>query len=131
LEITASKMDAAVMDSVVEGYESLEAGLALPDPNDLHVLAAAIHSHSSAIITTNLKDFPAPALTPFGIEAQHPDDFIHHQFDLHTPSVILAAQACRARLIKNPKTPEEYLANLEAQSLTQTVARLREYQALL
>jgi len=131
LEITASKMNAAVMDSVVEGYEPLGAGLVLPDPDDVHVLAAAIHSHCSAIITTNLKDFPAAALEPFGIEAQHPDDFIHHQFDLHTPSVILAAKACRARLIRKPKTEEQYLAILEAQGLTQTVARLRDYQSVL
>ncbi len=131
LRKTASLMDKAVMDAMVTGYEPLEVGLSLPDPDDVHVLAAAIKSGCSAIITANLKDFPAANLDPFGIEAQHPDDFIHHQFDLHEPSVILAARACRARLRKPPITAKEYLDILLAQSLSQTVARLREYDSII
>ena len=45
LERVAELMNAAVDDCLVSGFESLEAGLTgLPDPNDRHVLAAAIHS---------------------------------------------------------------------------------------
>ena len=36
-------MDESVPDSLVMGFEALVAGLALPDPDDRHVLAAAIH----------------------------------------------------------------------------------------
>jgi PIN domain len=124
-------MSEAVMDSLIEDYQPLEAGLTLPDPNDVHVLAAAIKGHCHAIITTNLRDFPEAALEPFGLEAQHPDDFIKCQFDLDTPSVVIAAKACRQRLRRPAKTPEEYLATLAAQSLPQTVARLSEFQSLL
>jgi hypothetical protein len=92
-------MNKAVLDCLVEGYEPLEAGLSLPDPDDVHVLAAAIHSNSSAIITFNLRDFPETALEQFGIEAQHPDDFIDCQFDLDAAAVVTAAQACRGRLV--------------------------------
>ncbi len=50
-------MNEAVPDSLVEGYQDLIAGLRLPDEDDRHVLAAAIHCNASAIITFNLKDF--------------------------------------------------------------------------
>ena len=50
--------------------------LTLPDPNDRHVLAAAIVGRCDVIVTQNLKDFPEAALAHFEIEAQHPDEFI-------------------------------------------------------
>ncbi len=49
--------------------------LTLPDPDDRHVLAAAIFGRCDAIVTQNLKDFPPESLSPFGIESQHPEDF--------------------------------------------------------
>jgi len=66
-------MDAHVMDSLVTGYERLIETLDLPDPDDRHVLAAAIAGGADVLVTKNLKDFPADRLAPFGIEAQHPD----------------------------------------------------------
>lgn len=75
-------MDANVRDAKVEGYESLIEALQLPDPNDRHVLAAAIRCNADAIVTFNLKDFPRDALAPYGIDAIHPDDFIYYQIDM-------------------------------------------------
>lgn len=43
-------------------YEDLIDSLALPDPDDRHVLAAAIRAGAQTIITFNLKDFPKAAL---------------------------------------------------------------------
>jgi hypothetical protein len=45
----------------------------LPNPDDRHLLAAAIHGSAEAIVTANLSDFPAAVLKPFGIKAQRPD----------------------------------------------------------
>lgn len=45
-------------------------------PKDRHVLAAAVVARAQVIVTANIKDFPASALDPFGIEAQHPDVFL-------------------------------------------------------
>ena len=44
-------MNQAVLDCLVEDYEELIEGLQLPDPDDRHVLAAAIASASDAIVT--------------------------------------------------------------------------------
>ena len=63
-------MDEATRDSLVTGYEPLIASLTLPDPDDRHVLAAAIAGRCDVIVTQNLKHFPDAALAPFEIEAQ-------------------------------------------------------------
>ena len=58
LERTRKLMDLHARDCIVSGYEYLIEGVELPDPDDRHVLAAAIHSGAKAIITFNLRDFP-------------------------------------------------------------------------
>ncbi len=107
------------------------AGLTLPDPGDRHVLAAAIHARADVIVTYNLKDFPTATLKPYGLEAQHPDEFIGHLIDLTPETVTLAAQKCRARLKHPPKNTEEYLDILGMQQLPQTVAFLRQMDGLI
>jgi hypothetical protein len=62
----------------------------------------------------NLRDFPAEVLGPFGIEAQHPDEFILHLLDLAPASVLAAAESHRQSLKNPPRTIEEYLETLEA-----------------
>lgn len=55
LERTRSLMSVALEDANVAGYESLIEGLVLPDPDDRHVLAAAIRAGVQLIVTLNLK----------------------------------------------------------------------------
>lgn len=126
LERTRMLMDNHASDALVTGYEDLIPGLLLPDPNDRHVLAAAIRGRADVIVTINVRDFPAATLAPYGIEAQHPDEFIMHLLDLSPGRVAAAAQNHRESLKNPPKTIEEYLNTLEAQGLTQTVSVLRE-----
>ncbi|HMA95113.1 MAG TPA: hypothetical protein VKP30_20620, partial [Polyangiaceae bacterium] len=57
-------------DCLVDGYEPLVEGLELPDPNDRHVLAAAIHGGASVIVTMNLRDFPERFLVPHAVEVR-------------------------------------------------------------
>lgn len=64
LRQAAKNMDKAVPDCLVEGYEPWIANLELPDPDDRHVLAAAIHVGAQCIVTTNLKDFPGEEKNP-------------------------------------------------------------------
>lgn len=53
-----------------------EADLSLPDPDDRHVLAAAIAGGAEAIVTRNLKDFPGRTLGRHGIVPRHPDSLL-------------------------------------------------------
>jgi len=127
LERTRMLMDIHAEDALVTGYEDLIPGLHLPDPDDRHVLAAAIVGGANVIVTINVRDFPPEALAPFGIEAQHPDEFILHLLDLQPGIVAAAARDHRASLKNPPKTIDEYLNTLEAEGLTQTVSVLREH----
>ncbi len=132
LEKVRDLMNANARDSLVGGYESLtERITGCPDADDRHVIAAAFHSKANAIVAYNLKDFPANALTPYALEAIHPDDFIRYQIDLNRPKVLTAVRVCRDRLRNPPKTVDEYLNTLESQSLPKTVTELRQYAAIL
>lgn len=123
---TKNLMNASVRDCLVTGYEAIIPGLQLPDPGDRHVLAAAIRSNADVIVTFNLDDFPTQALAPYGVEAQHPDEFILYLLDLNPAVVCAAAERQRTRLKKPPKTPDEYLDTLLTQGLPQSVTTLRE-----
>ena len=126
LERTRMLMDKHATDALVTGYEDLIDGLHLPDPGDRHVLAAAIRGRADVIVTINIRDFPGDVLAPFGIEAQHPDEFVLHLLDL-APGVVAGAARNHRESLKNPqKTIEEYLNTLEAQGLTQSASVLPE-----
>jgi hypothetical protein len=124
LERTRSLMDRAVLDCLVEGYETLASSLELDDPDDAHVLAAAIHAGCDGIVTFNLQDFPSSTLGRYGIDALHPDDFVLRLIDQDLEDVTGAAAACRRRLKNPPLSAEQYLAVLRTQSIPKTVARL-------
>ncbi len=128
---TRTLMNEAVRDCLVTGYEDLIASLTLPDPDDRHVLAAAIRAGAEVIVTCNLTDFPAAALARFDIEARHPDDFLVDLLDLAPGAVCTAVKRQREGLRNPPKTAPELLAALEGNGLPQTVARLRPFIDLL
>ena len=131
LERTKSLMNESVLDCLVDHYSDLIPVLTLPDPNDRHVLAAAIRSGADAIITFNVKDFPDSELEKYEIEVLHPDDFIQFQYDFNNADLIIAAQRCRARLRNPTKTVAEYLETLVHQRLSKTVAILAPYSAVI
>jgi len=128
LTITKELMNSNVRDCLVTGYEWLIPSIILPDPDDRHVLAAAIASGANQVITTNLKDFPKSALTSYEIEALHPDDFIANLIDLKPLAVINDVEIVRKRLKSPPKTFDQYLDTLLKQGLTLSVSMLRELQ---
>jgi PIN domain len=128
---TAELMDLAIPDALVTGHEDLIAGLSLPDENDRHVLAAAIRSSASVIVTFNEKDFPKEVLSPFGIEARHPDAFVDELFDLAPAAVIHAAQQQRKQLRHPPMDAERFIEILLKQGLVQTCKALAMYRAIL
>ncbi len=131
LERTRDMMNEAVLDCLISGYEDLISSLTLPDPDDRHVLAAAIRGRADVIVTYNLRHFPETVLSGYGIEAQHPDEFVTNLIGLDASTVYAAAKKQRARLKNPPKTAEDFLATLEKLSLAQTVAHLRKAVELI
>lgn len=68
LERTRDLMNENTRDCLIYGYECIIPSLELPDPNDRHVLAAAIVGRCDVIVTQNLKDFPEEVIRIFNIE---------------------------------------------------------------
>jgi hypothetical protein len=126
LERTGELMDAHVRDCLVQGYESLIPSIDLPDNDDRHVLAAIV-AGADVIVTYNLKDFPKDKLETYGIEAQHPDEFLTHLIDLAPSQVCAAVATIRKRLRKPPRTAAEYIDTIEQQQLPQMASALREF----
>ncbi|MEX1236578.1 MAG: PIN domain-containing protein [Roseovarius sp.] len=61
----------------------LEARLWLPDPADIHVLAAAIAGSADVIVTLNSKDFPRQILAEEGLSRSDPDAFLYGIWQAH------------------------------------------------
>ena len=131
LERTKTLMNSHVRDSLVEDFEDLIPAIQLPDLNDRHVVAAAIRARADVIVTYNLKHFPIAVLHAYGIEPQHPDEFLTHLIDLSPDVFCSAVSIHRKRLRHPPKTVEDYLDTLEQQELPRTVAYLRKFSEVL
>jgi len=128
---TRKLMDLAVPDCLVTGYEGLADQLKLPDPHDRHVLAAAIRCQAGVIVTYNLADFPSEALDPYGIAAQHPDEFVGHLFDLSPGAVCAAVRDQRLALTRPARSVRELLDTFLSVGLAGTVAALEPMHELL
>jgi hypothetical protein len=124
-ERTRLLMNSRVRDCLVTGYEDLIGGLTLPDPDDRHVLAAAIHGGADVIVTFNLSDFPAETLSQFNLEAQPQDDFVLRLIVLDEELVCAAVERQRAGLKNPPKNVADHLGTFDAQGLPKSVARLK------
>lgn len=131
IKAAADAMEQAIPDCLVLGYEHLIDGLQLPDPDDRHVLAAAIAGHADAIITWNEKDFPAEALDPFGVEVQTPDEFVLNQIMLRASVALTAIKNMRQRWERPEVTAIGLVELLEKRGLPQTAAHLRDVVELI
>jgi PIN domain len=106
----------------VRGYQRWERRLTLPDPDDRHVLAAALACAADVIVTFNTSDFPPSVLGPFGVAAVVPDAFA---LQLLGRSIVVAAAAeHRASLMRPPLSAAEYLDALRRNGLPGTAAAL-------
>ncbi len=126
LRRTRELMNRAIRDSRVTGYESLIDDIFLPDPDDRHVLAAAVRVGAQAIVTFNLKDFPSSTLEPLGIEAKHPDEFLLEMINMAVGAVTSAVSEQASSLHNPPLSLTDLLDVLANQGLTRSVAKLRE-----
>jgi hypothetical protein len=124
IERTQAVMRRAIPDALVTDYERHIPDLTLPDNDDRHVLAAAIATEAEVIVTFNRRDFPAAALAPHGLIAQHRDVFLQG-FTTDTPHLFLAAvRQCFARLVSPPVAPAIYLRAIRQVGLPETATFL-------
>lgn len=120
-------MDEALPGATVEDYEELAGDLSLPDPDDRHVLAAAIRIEADYIVTFNKRDFPPDRLGPHEIQAIKPDQFVALQYGRVPQKVIEVASKHRASLTQPPKGVEEYLDILREGGLNYSARLLEEH----
>ena len=131
LEKTRDLMNANVRDCLITGYEARIPSLKLPDPNDRHVLAAAIVGECNLIVTRDIKHFPKKALSEFGIEARHPDEFLCGWLESAPDTFCSSVKKARMRLKKRPYAVIEYLDILKKQGLVACSAKLEQFAEFL
>ncbi len=125
-------MEIAFADAEVTGFEAMASACAnLPDPDDVHVLAAALKTQAAVIVTENLKDFPERVLGSLNLEARSADAFIADTIDLDHGRAVAAIRRMRMRLKRPDVTAAGFLLKLEAAGLTQTVDVLRRFESSL
>ena len=124
-------MDESFPDAIVSDYNSLIEKLTLPDPDDRHVLAAAIATSATLIVTNNLADFPSDILAEHGLEAQSPDDFLNHHLAAEPSVVIAAAATVRQRLHRPPQSVDDFLRALVRAGLPRLALALASSKAQL
>jgi hypothetical protein len=110
----------------VTGFEPLIDTLSLPDPGDRHVLAAAIAGGAEAILTFNVRHFPASALDPFGITCRQPDAFLCGLYDCDPEAVLAATDAARLNLSRTAPDHAMFIDAVARQSLPEFAHRLRQ-----
>jgi hypothetical protein len=105
-------MDDTFEDALVAGWEDLEDTVTLPDPDDRHVVAAAVRGRADAIVTANVRDYPVDILGPLNVEVIHPDDFLLNQLDLAPRIVLEVLREQAAHTRRPPLTPVDLIARL-------------------
>lgn len=87
----------------VAGYELLVESMTC-DQKDRHVLAAAVHGQADALVTLNVRDFPAEAVNPYSVELLSPDEFLLDLCDLAPGAVLRTLHKQAASYKREPKT---------------------------
>jgi len=124
-ERAVARMNDTFTEAVVSGFDQHVNSLTLPDPDDRHVLAAAVKAKATTIVTLNLKDFPAATLAKHGIVAVHPDAFVVGLLKTD-PDMVERAFVAQQQSLKNPPVSVgDLLAKLEKQGLKESTQLLR------
>jgi predicted nucleic acid-binding protein len=128
IDRTILLMNQAFPDSSVEGYEDRIEDLFLQDPDDRHVLAAALMANVDYLITANLKDFQTPTLQIEKIKVIHPDSFVCQLFSQNPDAVFISFEKLVLRLKYPPQSNTDVLNTLEKCGLVKSVRILGAYK---
>lgn len=118
------KAHLAFPDATVRDYEWLINLLELPDPDDRHVLAAAISINADIIVTNNTKDFPQTYLESFGLSAKTADHFLTEILELNSTLAVAAFKDMVSSKRKPQMDEYSVLTQLKNAGLKATAASL-------
>lgn len=118
------RMNRAVPGALDEPPEALVAAMPITE-HDRHVLALAVHVEADCIVTFNLRDFPASACEPYGVEAVDPDSFAVAVAESDPSRAYAALSDIARRRTRPPMTVHELLDRLES-VLPNFVSQVRE-----
>jgi hypothetical protein len=107
--------------------EGLERRLWSPDPDDVHVLAAAVAASADAILTMNAKDFPRGLLAEEGLLRLDPDQFLRGLAEQAPEAMARVVEASRgeaSRLSGEVWTAKALLKKARLPGLGKALARL-------
>jgi predicted nucleic acid-binding protein len=117
-------MNAVLPAASVVGYEAIIPSVELPDPEDRHVVAAAIAAQASVIVTWNIRDFPSAELRKHGLTKQTPDMFLVALFDQWPDVMVEVTGRARRNLRVSQVSAEEFISALRHQRLVRFVHRI-------
>lgn len=119
-------MNRALPGALIVDSEELGAEITLPDPDDAHVVTAALQVEADVIVTANLRDFPESILKPYGMVAMSPDQFLGVLFEQQPARLLQALQLQVERYRNPPLTLQQLLDQLAKQGIPRFAKRLQE-----
>lgn len=119
-------MNEAFDGALVTGWETLTTCITLPDPDDAHVVAAALVGRADVIVTENTRDFPDSALGPLGLTAVRLDEFLLDQFDLSPTGACRIITEQAAAMKRPPVEPSQLLDRLSQGGARAFAQRVRD-----
>ena len=129
LQRTARAMKNALPGAQLSDYRRFESMLALTDPKDRHVAAAAIKCAPCTLVTWNLRHFNEAELAAHGVSMSDPDDYLCRIFAAD-PAFAFAATARSYSFLKTRSgapTWSEYVDILDRDGLKIFAGCLRKH----
>jgi hypothetical protein len=122
-------MKNALPEARLSDYRQFESLLAVTDPKDRHVAAAAVKCAPCTLVTWNLRHFNSKELSALGVSTSDPDSFLCHIFAADPTVAFAATVRSYSFLKKRPGAPTwwEYVDMLERHGLKIFAGCLRNH----
>lgn len=118
-------MTRAFDDATVVGWEPLDGTYGLPDPDDEHLVAAAVVGGAGAIVSDNTRDLP-PSRLPVGIQVLRAREFAADCVSLAPATAFRGVRTMAGRYVAPSRTVDDVLVRLETTyGWTDAVEQLR------
>jgi hypothetical protein len=127
LQITRRLMDDALPAATVSDYAGHIPKVTLPDPEDRHVVAAAIATGAALILTWNLRHFPVKELKKFSLDRETPDAFLANLYDKIPELTVASLANARRNLTRTRVSAADFVQILNGCSLTRLAKRVQKH----